>query len=621
MLSSKSEGKQEARFAARIDVLTERVDMLASTIATTASAIAKKDGEIAALQRAFESRDETIRALVQHVNRAAAAPAADVPVDATELRSLRNAVAALTKERASGVTAAHLEAVDGTVRALSERVDALAAAVAAPPAPDPATTARVDALAADVASVQAALERPPEELVAGLEALGERVDGIAAWSSRIDRLAETLEALERKSTFGEEQVDRRFEATDDALANITHRLDSLALQSRRLATLAAAVEDIERTRDSAAEQLDRRFEATDDSLAKLSQRVDALGERLETTRAVGEEQIDRRFRETHDALTSLGGRLDALPEVDEERLERRLGRTDDTVTALARRLDTVAGSLGRLEHARSAEDEQLDRRFTATNEALTTLSRRLDTLQGVDEAELAVRFETMDGALAKLSQRLDTLAATVENASAGLSDKERELVALQHHFAASSTRIESVVDDIREALHAFPVPSSTSLDELAARLERMESTTRKATEASARIGGELSSRIDLIDQRVASVAEEVSRAKALWPVALRSLEARLDDAVHGRRPEPNDGPAPNAHSTDTQADELLAGVRDSLHAMETVAREIADAAERLSEPSEDPAVDAHTSAPEQPGHVPAPTAGGATIVPLRTGEP
>ena len=104
MLSSKDDAKQENRFVARLDVLQERVDTLASTVATTASAIAKKDGEIAALQRALEARDQTLHGLVQQVSRAAeSAAATDVPVDATELRSLRNAVAALTKERAGGV--------------------------------------------------------------------------------------------------------------------------------------------------------------------------------------------------------------------------------------------------------------------------------------------------------------------------------------------------------------------------------------------------------------------------------------------------------------------------------------------------------------------------------------
>jgi hypothetical protein len=55
--SSKTDAKQEARFAARIDVLSERVDTLAATVATTASAMAKKDGEIASLRRDLQARD------------------------------------------------------------------------------------------------------------------------------------------------------------------------------------------------------------------------------------------------------------------------------------------------------------------------------------------------------------------------------------------------------------------------------------------------------------------------------------------------------------------------------------------------------------------------------------
>ena len=39
-----------------------------------------------------------------------------------------------------------------------------------------------------------------------------------------------------------------------------------------------------------------------------------------------------------------------------------------------------------------------------------------------------------------------------------------------------------------------------------------------------------------LDERVATVATEIARAKTLWPVALRSLEARLDDAASATRP-------------------------------------------------------------------------------------
>jgi chromosome segregation ATPase len=612
VLSSKNDDKHEARFVARIDVLTERVDMLASTIATTASAIAKKDGEIAALQRAFESRDETLRALVQHVNKAAQAPAADVSVDAIELRSLRNSVAALAKERANGVNAEQIQSLVATIRALDERVGVLSAAAAAPPLPttDPATTARIDALTADLAAVRTALDRPPEEIVAMLSTLRERVDTLAA---------------ELEAGVTEEELDRRLGRTDRALESMSQRLDSLAAQLSRLDVLSTTVGRLEQARDADAEQVGRRLDAADETLAKASLRIDALAERLggiEGMHALQDEQLDRRFGKTNEALAELSQRLEALPRIDERELERRFQDRDAALASLGRQLDGLGETTGRLEQAHAAGEDRLDRHVGRTKDALASLSEQVGELRSVDEAQLERRFGETDQALEALSLRLDTLAGIVESAASSLDRKENELASLQRHFTESSARIESIVDDIREALHAFPVPSSTSLDELATRLERLETATRNATESSARIGGELSGRIDLIDQCVATVAEEVSRAKTLWPVALRSLEARLDDAVHGRRPEPGDDLVSEAPAADEPADDLIAGVRESLQAMETVASEMARAAEALGEPGEaPPAVDADTSnRPAEPEQAPA-AAGGATIVPLRAGEP
>jgi DNA repair exonuclease SbcCD ATPase subunit len=573
VLSSRNEAKEEARFVARLDVLAERVDTLASTVANTASAIAKKDGEIAGLQRALEARDQTMQALVEHVNRAAAAPAADVPVDATELRSLRNAVAALTKERANGVTAAQIQALVATLRALDERVSAAAAAAA----------------------------EPPEELVAVVSALRDEVGSLAA----------------REAGVTEAQLERHIGATTEALA----------AQSQRLDGLAETVGEIERTHTAAAERHASRLEASDDARAKLSQRSDALAERLGTLESAGalqEERVAHRFGKTSHALAELSQRLDAVHSVDEARLDRRFADTDDAVAGLAQRLDTLGETLGQLERVRFSEEERLEHRLRKANDALADLSQRVDAVHSVDERQLDRRFGETDRALATIVQRLETLAGTVESATAGLRDKERELATLQHHFTESSTRIESIVDDIREALHVLPVPSSTSLDELDSRLERIEATTRKSTEASVRTAGELSSRIDLVDHRLATVAEEVSRAKTLWPVALRSLEARLDDAVHGRRPDDTTSAMPAA---DEPADDVLVSLRDSLQAMEAVAAEMARASETLAEPgggeqAEAPAVGAdsiiRSPQTEQP---PAAAGGGATIVPLRTGEP
>lgn len=404
MLSSKNDAKQDARFAARLDVLMERIDTLASTVATTASAIAKKDGEIAALRRDLEARDQTLQTLASQV-RQAAPPAAGAPaVDGNELRSLRNAVAALTKERAEAGNTAHLEDLATRVRAVSARVDDLAAALDARPA-----------------------GAPSEELVAMLSTLRSQVEALAG---------------------------------------------------------------------------------------------------LQT--GVSEGELDRRFGET-------------------------------------------------------------------------------------------------DQAIARFAQRLDTLAETVEEAAASLGEKEHELAALHRHFTESSTRIESIVEDIRDALHAFRDLDSTALDELASRVERIETATRETDDARDRSGAVLTRRVDRIDQRVAAVAEEVARAKTLWPVALRSLEARLNDAVPARRTEPTDDDAQGVSdaSAEEPAEDLLAGLRDSLQAMESVAVEMARAAETLESDDEPALEDDVSPAPSKPqvADEPSAAAAGATVVPLRASEP
>ena len=402
--SSKSDSKQEVRFAARLDVLMERVDTLAATVATTASAIAKKDGEIASLRRDLQSRDETLQALVAQIRTASQTPEGGPVVDTTELRSLRNAVAALTKEHAQAGSAAQV-------------------------------AQRVGALELELASVKAQAGRHATEP---------------------ERPSEELRSM----------------------------------------------------------------------LATLRGQVEALGG---LRSGVSEEQLDRRIAET-------------------------------------------------------------------------------------------------DGTLTRLSERIDSLAGSIESATASLSDKEHELAALHRQSTEASDRIESIVDDIREALSALSEVGSSSVDELAARVERVESAASEAAEAREHATGELARRIDVIDQRVATVATEVARAKTLWPVALRSLEARLDDAVsHARRPEPPagvDDEAATIDRDDEPSDHLLAGLRDSLQAMESVAAEMARAADTLGEPEDETATsELELELEPQPVSEPSVATAGATIVPLRASEP
>jgi chromosome segregation ATPase len=256
---------------------------------------------------------------------------------------------------------------------------------------------------------------------------------------------------------------------------------------------------------------------------------------------------------------------------------------------------------------------------------LTMLRTRVESLDGlragVTQEALDDRMTETDGALAGLSQRVDEMATGVESATASLSDKEHELAALHRHFMESSSRVETIVDDLREALGAFP---DADPDALAALTRRLDTTSASATALAGRVDRleashaddlltDLAERIDGLDGRVEAVAVEIKRAKTLWPVALRSLEARLNDVAP---PRPRDDEAVDtAESTpedehEDDSDDLLAGLRDSLQAMENVAAELERTQEVWTGDDIPNAEDTQQA-----------MAGGARVVPLRTGDP
>jgi chromosome segregation ATPase len=461
--SDKNDSKQEVRFAARIDVLMERVDTLAATVATTASATAKRDGEIASLRRELQARDDALQQLV--VQARAGSPAADDG----KLRALEDTVAAMASERSKAGSSKQLEEVTQKVGLLGQRLETLSTTVST-------TAAGMAAREGELATIRKRLESGPAA-VAG---------GTTADPALKQQLVDLSASIASMKLFIDEQA----------------------------AELAALKTQAERQ----AAEPDRPSEELSSMLAALRTQVEALNG-LKT----------------------------------------------------------------------GVSDEQLDERLAGT-----------------------------DSALAVLSERIDGLSRSVESAAANLADKEHELSALHRHFTESSARIEAVVDDIREALSAFPDMGSSAVEELATRVELMESATREASEARSKGADDLAHRIDVIDRRVATVATEVARAKTLWPVALRSLEARLDDAVsHAHRDEAESPTSTDDTTSKTDdhgdsSDDLLAGLRDSLHAMETVAAEMARASDALSS-TDDEETGVDEAAPV--------ASAGATIVPLRTGEP
>ena len=468
--SSKSDAKQEARFAARIDVLTERVDTLATTVAATASAIAKKDGEIASLRRDLQTRDEALQAL------AARTGAATQTIDPRVVHELQQSVAALAGERGKQVSSKELDELTATVGLIGQRLETLSATVST-------TAAGLAGRDGELAAMRKRLETPVP-----------------------------------------------VQAASAADPTLKRQLDDLA-----------------------------------SSTVGTKMRLDGQAAELDALKA----ELERRAAEPQ-------------PPSDELRA------------------------------------------------MLTTLRSRVEALSGiragVTEDELEARLAETGDALGALSRRIDALAEGVETATASLADKEHEVAALHRQFTESSTRIETVVEDIREALSAFPETGHAAVEALSARvdrlsagvtsltsrMERRENASREASDARERSAGELAARLEALDQRVATISTEVARAKTLWPVALRSLEARLEDAVSRPHDDEQTAPdSPGAPATrDDDTDDLLADLRESLQAMETVAEEMERASESRppSEPAPEPAAQEAV-------------AGGARIVPLRASDP
>ncbi len=466
-------------------------------------------------------------------------------------------------------------------------------------------------------------ESKAEERFSGrLDMISERLDMLAT------TVATTASAMAKKD--GEIATLRRdLQARDEQIQALAAHVQAAAgSDPRQVQELRQAVEALahERSKQAGAKQI----EDLAAKVALLGQRLESVSTTISTTAAGlaardGELAAIRKQLESRPAAQVAG----AAPDPE---LRRTIDEHGAGLVSMKMRLDGQAAELEAVKTValeQQAPGEEL-------RAMLTTLRTQVESLgglrAGVSEEQLDERLAETSAALDVLAQRIDALTSIVETATASLSDKEHELAALHRHFTESSRRIESIVDDLRQALGAFPEVSPETLatvkSQVQATLEQVETVARRLdTLEAARPEGlvrEVVERIEVLDERVTAVSTEVARAKTLWPVALRSLEARLEDVTSARHHAAEtaasspDGPA--------QTDDLLAGLRDSLQAMESVAAEM----ERASEPEPTLAAAAETAAsqpappPDEPAQTAAPQqalAGGARIVPLRSSDP
>ena len=119
---SKHDPKLEKRVTDHMTVVTQRFETLASTVSTTAAALAAREGEIAGLRRELEDAERRI----EHLQSRSAGGA-----DESELARLRGIVDALSTQRPARMSDSRVDELGAKVRMLAERVDSLTATVSA----------------------------------------------------------------------------------------------------------------------------------------------------------------------------------------------------------------------------------------------------------------------------------------------------------------------------------------------------------------------------------------------------------------------------------------------------------------------------------------------------------
>ncbi len=360
MLSSKNEPKLEARFSARLDVLSERVDTLASTVATTASSIVKKDGEIAALRKELDQREQRLADLMTQAREASGGRA---------IAELQAAVAALAKGRSTSdgtkdiddiaakvallaqrletlsttvsTTAAGLAGREGELATIRKRLDsaATAAPVRSTAAPDAQVVRQLDELSAAVHNTQQRVEgqaaeleslkgqlteqQPPtEETRALLSTLGDRVEGQAAE-------LESLKGQLAEPNAPAEETQAALATLRDLVEGQAAELESLKGQlaepnapaeetQAALATLRDLVEGQAAELESLKGQLAEPNAPAEEIRAMLATLRDRVESLTGLRAGVTDEQLDERIAEiassTSTSLDELAQRVDALAE-------------------------------------------------------------------------------------------------------------------------------------------------------------------------------------------------------------------------------------------------------------------------------------------------------------------
>ena len=361
--ATKHDPKLESRLTNRVDVLADRLATLASTVSITSAALARKDGDVAALRRELDESNAKLDTLRAELGRRGSAG---------DLEEIRATLATLSTQRPEPSND-RLDRFGGKVEWLSERVDTLATTVAT-------TAAGLAGREGELAALRQRLDEEAAQIAKTLSGLreqhrddlGGRIDllehGIATTASQLAGKDAELAALRQR-------IDEAYEKIGSVIADIQRAVVGVSAQ-------VAALE--ERTYESPEvtarqAELEANAESAAKAVSALAIRLEAF-ERDESGRGDLLEELMARVGELKDARDSdHEGTRESL-----ERLAAEVGERFDAAerdrkvveTDISRVLDTWASDRSSLE----ARFEEVERRLARTAE-LDDLALRLDAVE------------------------------------------------------------------------------------------------------------------------------------------------------------------------------------------------------------------------------------------------
>jgi len=511
--------------------------------------------------------------------------------DRKTARDLRRAIEALSKRdpKFEDRLTHEVEVVADRLTTLGKTINTTAAALAAKDG--------------QIATLRRELQEGNVRIEAVVAELRRTVDATNA-----DELRRTIAALSDERT-PPKGADRRLDGLSGKVDVFAQRLDTLAgtvattaagLAGREgeLAALRRKLEDDSTRVETAIEELRTSVDPT--PVLELRQAVKTLSDETSALKRSSRRGLDG----VSSRVDTLAGHLDSLAKT-----------AGITATDLAERERESAA----LRASFDEENARLDSVVVKLQQALGALSSQVAALEGVADRDTVValdgRVDGLGGTVDALGARLDALASTVETTAKADVGNEVEVAALTRRFEAASSRVETLVGDLRTALETMPEPRldpeletrfgdlEQDVHGLASQLEQVEAATsttwKVAAAASADVElhlAEVARQLEALEQGRAVVAAEAARVSEAWTEerawvreqlealgshsdvrpALAELTARLDEIERDRELPANTEAAPHVGEEAERGLAELAGRLDAMERdREAVAAEIA----------------------------------------------